>query len=486
MAGIGWRLERLIDRGSLTGVAGAYATGAAVMALPWLLTTAVLMMLPLVIDRAHTDFATADAAVQVAYAVALLVGAPLQVVASRHSADRVYERRIHALAAPFRRALALALVVCASCAAIALAALGVPATIVWCGASLAAGVGAAWTALAVGNGLCSPTLVLGAVVFGAITSFALAALGMVEIGVTGYLLGLTFGQCVMLIVLLAGLWHALPAWVDETERLLPAFRDYAALAGAGLAFNAALWIDKLIVQLVADRETAGYHSSGSMLAWTATVPCLAWIFVEIETTFHRHVRAFYLDLERGASLTELERDARALAGDVARLLRGALIVQAGTLVFVQLAAPRIASVFGFPHAATLPFQLLLIASCFQAVAMAGLIALYYFDLRRDALRAALCVLAAVAVLTLAAHGLGLVPAAGTAVGCALGAIATARLAWRGARGVLEDTLLIQPFAVERAPGLRRRRTGRRLFARLARTPRHMLGARRGVGTRSHH
>ena len=42
MAGIGWRLERLIDQG-ITGATAAYATGAAVMALPWVLTTAVLV-----------------------------------------------------------------------------------------------------------------------------------------------------------------------------------------------------------------------------------------------------------------------------------------------------------------------------------------------------------------------------------------------------------------------------------------------------------
>ena len=42
MAGIGWKLQRLIDRGSLAGTIGAYLTGVAVTSAPWLLTTAVL------------------------------------------------------------------------------------------------------------------------------------------------------------------------------------------------------------------------------------------------------------------------------------------------------------------------------------------------------------------------------------------------------------------------------------------------------------
>ena len=79
MAGIGWRLERLIYQG-ISGATAAYATGAAVMALPWVLTTAVLVSLPVVIGRAMGDRATAGTVVNVAYAVALLVAGPVQIV----------------------------------------------------------------------------------------------------------------------------------------------------------------------------------------------------------------------------------------------------------------------------------------------------------------------------------------------------------------------------------------------------------------------
>src|SRR5262245_43141348 len=100
MAGIGWRLERLINRGSLFGSAAAYATGGAVTALPWVLTTAVLVSLPILIGRGAADFVTAQTVVDVAYSVALLVDGPLQIVISRHTADRLYEGRLSAIAAP--------------------------------------------------------------------------------------------------------------------------------------------------------------------------------------------------------------------------------------------------------------------------------------------------------------------------------------------------------------------------------------------------
>src|SRR5690349_14208212 len=113
MAGIGWRLERLIHRGVL-GATAAYATGAAVMSLPWVLTTTVLLTLPLAIGRQVADFATARSTVNAAFAVALLVVGPMQIVLSRYSADRLYEGRIRAIAGPFTRGLAATLVLCAT------------------------------------------------------------------------------------------------------------------------------------------------------------------------------------------------------------------------------------------------------------------------------------------------------------------------------------------------------------------------------------
>src|SRR5437867_9092158 len=190
MAGIGWRLERLIHRG-VSGATAAYATGAAVMALPWVLTTVVLVSLPAVIGRGRADTATSGTVVNVAYAVALLVAGPVQIVISRYAADRLYEGRFRAIAAPSCRGLGATFLICAVPATLALLALGLPLRAALWGAALSAVVGAQWTALSVGNGLCSPTLVLGAVATGSAQSFFLAA-GLVTfagLGVPGYLFG---------------------------------------------------------------------------------------------------------------------------------------------------------------------------------------------------------------------------------------------------------------------------------------------------------
>ena len=47
MAGIGWRLERLLERDSLGSATKAFLTGVVVTSGPWLLTTAVLVSMRL-------------------------------------------------------------------------------------------------------------------------------------------------------------------------------------------------------------------------------------------------------------------------------------------------------------------------------------------------------------------------------------------------------------------------------------------------------
>ena len=75
MAGIGWKLQRMIDRGSLAGTLGAYLTGVAVTSAPWLLTTAVLTSLRLVARRSGTDFEVIERFLTVVYAVTVVMSA---------------------------------------------------------------------------------------------------------------------------------------------------------------------------------------------------------------------------------------------------------------------------------------------------------------------------------------------------------------------------------------------------------------------------
>jgi uncharacterized membrane protein len=343
--------------------------------------------------------------------------------------------------------------------------LGEPLPAALWAAALAAAVGAQWTALAVGNGLSSPALVLGAVGVGSIASVlgGTVLVAVAGLGAPGYLFGLIFGQTVTLVILLTGILRALPEGSDEAARLWPAFRDYSSLAAAGLLFNASLWVDKLIAWWLVGGREATLHTTASTIAWFSTIPCLAWVFVAIETRFHRRFRGFYRRLEGGAPLEELRDGVRSLGSEALRLLRGAVSVQATVTLFLQFAADPWIHRLGLPDDAMMSYRVLLIGAGTQAVALLGLILLYYFDLRRAACVAAAALFASVAVGTLAASMIGVAPSVGTTIGAAAGGAFIWMCVVRGVSAILPYTLLGQPYLVGLSPRRRwkvvRRRPG---------------------------
>src|SRR5687768_7510407 len=242
MAGIGWKLQRLIDRGSLTGAVGAYLTGVVVTSAPWLLTTVVLLGLRLA-ARSHgtQDFLIVERIVTIVYAVTVVLSAPIQVVVSRYAADRLYDRRLDAIAAPLRWSLALLLAGFALVGAAIMAILEVPMALAVPGTVLTVTVGVQWVMLAVGGGLTSPGVVLRAFGLGAPVSI-LAALVIEQglgLGAVGFLCGFTLGQLLTLALLLLGVARALPDASDEEARLAPAFAEYKLLAVSAFAYHLA-------------------------------------------------------------------------------------------------------------------------------------------------------------------------------------------------------------------------------------------------------
>jgi uncharacterized membrane protein len=423
MAGVGWRLQRMIDRGSLVGTFGAYLTGVAVTSAPWLLTTAVLTSLRVSARHHGGDFEVVERLLTLIYALTVVLSAPVHVVVSRYTADRLYDHHVEKIGAPLRRALALTVGGFGAVGVALVLVLRLPPSLALPGAPLTAVIGAQWLMLSVGGGMSSPGVVLRAFGAGAPLSLVGALLldRGADLGPLGYLYGFAIGQVVTLAMLIHGVARAIPGDADESARLAPAFREYRLLAASSYAAVAAL-------------------------AWFSVIPAFAWIYVQIETAFYRRFRTFYGDLERGAPLRQLRAGAGDVAAEAGRILRGAALVQATATAMALAAAPQVIRVAGLSPDALAPFRLAAVGAALQVITLLVVLLLYYFDLRRDALVISLALLVAEAVLTLACWLAGWPPGAGYALACALTCAAGVVLVRRRLGTLLVDTFQSQPFA----------------------------------------
>jgi len=450
MAGIGWRLERLIDRDSLGSTIGAFLTGVAVTSGPWLLTTIVLVLMRIsAVSAGVPGINDVERVITIVYAIVIVLSAPIDIVLSRFASDRVYEGRRDQIAAPLRTMVAISLVIFAAVGAAAMTLVRIPAELAVPGTILAAVVAAQWLLLSAAGGLSSPGIILRAFAVGApISVVAASLLSRTEaLGSIGYLYGYGAGQLVTLTLLLWGTMRALPEEEDEQATILPAFRDYWLLAAAALAFHGGLWIDKLVIYLIAGGDIASAYAATAALAWLSVVPACAYLFVNIETVFHRRFRSYYAALHTGASLAELERLAVELRGEVGQTLRGTATIQICVTLLALPIAPAVVEGLALAgDGGTLRW--LLIGAGLQVIAMSTTLLLYYFDFRRESFFAAATQLAANGLLTAAVGVPSPVLGIGYAVACALTCAVSIGLVFRRMDGLLERTFQSQPYASE--------------------------------------
>lgn len=449
MAGIGWKLQRLIDRGSLAGTIGAYLTGVAVTSAPWLLTTLVLTSLRVVARRSGTDFAVVERFLTVLYAVTVILSAPVHVVVSRYTADRLYDHHVEKIGAPLRRATAGILVGFALCGVLLVVLMKLPLGLAVVGAPLTAIIGAQWLMLSVGGGMTSPLIVLRA--FGIGAPLGLGAAWALDttfgFGPAGYLYGFAAGQLATLTILVQGVARAVPGEADESARLAPAFREYRLLALSALAYYVSIWADKIVVYLVQGGTAATFYAAIAAVAWFSVIPAFAWIYVQIETSFYRRFRAFYADIEIGAPLRRLQKGAEEISIEARRILRGAGVVQASASGIAIAAAPLLVHAVGLSPNATPLFRLNAIGAAAQMITLLEVLLLYYFDLRRDALVISAGLLTSSVSLTALALALGWLPVLGYVAACAGTSILGAVLVRRRLSTLVLDTFASQPFGV---------------------------------------
>lgn len=439
----------MLDRDTLGASAGAFLTGVAVTSGPWLLTTLALVLVRLTASGGDVGVGQAEQIITVVYAVVIVLSAPIDIILSRFAADRVYERRHDQIAAPLRRVLVVALISFTLVGAAAMAILGPPIEVAIPGALLATVVGGQWLLLSAAGGLSSPGIILRAFAVGAPAS-VLGALALSRIGAlgpAGHLIGFGLGQAMTLAILLVGTLRALPAEEDDTASIAPAFRAYWLLAVSALAFHGGLWIDKLVVWMRQGGQEGGGYAAAAAIAWLSVVPACAYLFVQVETTFHRRFRNFY-DSLHAASLAQLERHAEDVGREVARTLRGTATVQICVTVPCLLAASLIASKLGLGDSAANALPWLLLGAAPQVITVSATLLLYYFDFRASALAAAVTQLVGNGILTLAVDMSGGPTGAGYAMACVLSCAVALSLLARRMTGLLERTFQEQPYGFE--------------------------------------
>ncbi len=459
MAGIGFRLKRLIVDGSYSGWLRAHLYGAVLSAGPWLLSictlgTLALLSRNLIGDAAHARF---QAIVVYTYTVSLVTTGAAHMVVTRHLADELYRGRIGALVVSYRLTLGVTALAHLVLGAVFYALCpGLEPALRLFGVMLLVVVSCTWMVMIYLGAAQDYASVVAAFFAGNALSL-LAALGLGRyVGGSGYLAGFLAGQAGILFVLCARVEREFTAVrVPESVHLLRAFARYPELIAAGVFYNAAIAVDRVIFWVgptglpVVGWFHASLYDTPIFLCYLSVVPSLAIFLVSVETDFYDRYREYYGVATKHGTLRQVLDAKRALVACLRNSLRRLLIVQAPITLLSMALAPWLIAAIGLDRLQLGILRCGLVGALLHVLCLFGSIVLLYFDRRRAAAEVAAIFFVANGALTLATVAVG--PRA-YGLGYPLAALLACAWAYHRLEQTLEDleylTFAAQPMAAE--------------------------------------
>ena len=410
MAGIGFELRKYLGEGSYLGLVKAYGYAGLINAGPWVLSILGVLGIGLLglLLRLQTQVLVAFL-VSVTYlmAASLILSGALQLLLTRYVADRLYERRPERVLPSLMGGLLLT----------ALACLGVGALLwpAFDGTSLGYRLlilaaftllSMIWLLVIMVSGLRAHRRILLAFLVGYGLTVA-AAVGLRHLGLEGLLLGFLLGQAVLFFVLLGLVVWDYPGDALLDLDFLRRQRAYPSLALTGLAYNAAIWADKVLFwfhphttqAVIGPLRASAVYDPPVFLTYLAIVPGMAVFLLRMEADFVERYEAFYGAIREGDTLDHI-LEGKALMMDTLRQgLLEILKVQGFVCLVLVAGAATVLDWFGIPAGFARLFAVDVVGVGAQVLLLALLNVLFYLDERRLALGVTLLFLAANVALT---------------------------------------------------------------------------------------
>lgn len=396
MAGIGFELRRLSREQSLSGIVGAFGHAAVVAAGPWLFTIVSLATITLFTEQVAglATLATFRAIIIYAFAVSLVLTAPVTIVATRLVADALWLKKPDRVRALLYGAYAIAIAFVSFGVALLAVYFRMPVAlgIALLAASLT--VALIWVALSFCGAVRDYRGVTIAFAVGLITSVLLGVTAAVAgLGAASIAWGFVSGLVLTFMLLTFRVLDVFTGPLDRPEvgfeMILGGFRTYGHLAFGALVGTAAVWIDKWIFWFSPIGETvagglvhAPLYDSAMFIASLVIIPALSVFVVQLETDFFERYQHYFSTIATHGTLRQIEAARRRLAQGTLDDLVLVTVMQVGICAVLVLSTPLIVELLNLQFQQISILRYGAIGAVFQFIFISSTSMLLFFDRRR--------------------------------------------------------------------------------------------------------
>ena len=400
MAGIGFEIRKLLAKGTLADISQAYLYAGILSCGPWIVSIASIAILNLFLsaylgEAERTFFSTT---VTHAYALALILTGPLQLILTRHAADEISAGRTARL---FPSCVAAMIVTSALSLISGFALFGCltrGSLLYKAGAvALHVNISLIFVCTAYLGALRKFRSVVLAFVIGFSISGAGAWLAARSLGVPGAIVAFSMGQALLLCTLLVllgkelGRSRTLACW-----DFLGTFRRFPALALCGFFYNFGIWIDKILFWWLSKNtlEVSGalraspVYDAAVYLSLLSIAPGFAVFFLAVESDFGEKFQRFFEIIHQRGTLSQIHAAKHRMVVSLRSGFQKLALTQGAVTACLLAFAVPLGNALGIGALQLGIFQVTLLGSMLLILFLSMLTVLFYLDDRRGAMIAA--------------------------------------------------------------------------------------------------
>lgn len=393
MAGIGFRLQKLVDHGSYTYSLRGFFFATFLVAGPWITTIVTISLFSWLTTISGENYEIFRTSIIYFYAFSLIFTGFYQMPLTRYLADELYAEKFDKLVPAY---LAMMLVVAAGQGIIAaIYAAFIPLSLFYKALFVSGCVTVAmlWLAGIFLSCLRDFEYIGYIYIFGGLISLAAGIHLEPFWGLEGALAGFIAGQIFTFIGISWRIIVELGVGSLKADfSCLRSLQEYRTHLFAGLFFNVAIWIDKFIVWFSGYGETAvkglyyfQAYDVPIFIAYVFMIPGLGIFLTRVETDFYRAYRAFYRSILTRRNFRTIVSRFEAIGRTINYTTWELLRIQGAIAISIFFFAPEFLRLINYAPTFAGVLRWGILAAFFQLLFLVFSLMLLYFEFRREAM-----------------------------------------------------------------------------------------------------
>lgn len=394
MAGIGFRLQKLLKEDSYTGLIKGYLFSAIISSGPMLTSIICIALLGIVSlpVLSNQEYLLFRSTIVYVFAFSLIFTGMFQMIVTRYLADRLFVKEPNSMIPCYTGLLIITVIGQSIMGSIFFYHVLPQWKYVMIATSLYVTISCLWNTMIFISATKNYLIIVWGFVIGSIVSFTAGYFMGDLFGLYGYLLGFELGQFIIFQFMLASLLREFDFYKPIDFNFLHYFRKYPELCILGCAINLGVWIDKFLfwfspfgTQIQGFFHTCPVYDSAFFLAYLTIVPALSIFLVQVETSFYHKYRDYYALIMRKASLPRIESAKENIIADLKDSMISLLKVQGFISIILLIGAMKVVQIARLQWAQLIIFKIGLLSAFLLIFFQLLLIIMLYFEFRKEAL-----------------------------------------------------------------------------------------------------